>query len=387
MKFLDEAKIFISSGRGGNGCVSFRREKYIPKGGPDGGNGGRGGSISFVGDKNMNTLIDFRYTQHFRAPRGDGGAGRDRFGKAGEDVTISVPLGTEIINDETQEIILDVLEHGQTITLLKGGEGGRGNASFVSSTNRSPRQFTEGGLNEEMYVRLRLKLLADVGLLGKPSVGKSTFISKVSGARPEVADYPFTTLHPNLGVVKHHGTDFVLADLPGLIEGAHEGRGLGHRFLKHLGRCSSQLHLVDACSETIAEDYKVLRGELERFDELYGSSISKLPEIVALSRTDALTDELIAEAKVILEEASGKPVIVLSSHSGEGIDEILAALVAEVRALRAKIEKDEATGDVIEVDRTSEYDPGDPRDYIEDEEDAFDPGDPRDYVDDEDSQS
>ncbi|MFT7144320.1 MAG: GTP-binding protein [Alphaproteobacteria bacterium] len=377
MKFLDEAKIFISSGRGGNGCVSFRREKYIPKGGPDGGNGGRGGSITFVGEKNLTTLIDFRYTQHFRAPRGDGGAGKDRFGKAGDDILISVPLGTEIINDETQEIIIDVLEHGQKITLLKGGEGGRGNASFVSSTNRAPRQFTEGGLNEEMYVRLRLKLLADVGLLGKPSVGKSTFISKVSGATPKVAEYPFTTLHPNLGVVKHHDTDFVLADLPGLIEGAHEGHGLGHRFLKHLSRCSSQLHLVDACSETIAEDYKVLRGELEKFDEIYGSSISKLPEIVTLSRTDALTPELIADAKALLEEASGKPVVVLSSHSGEGIPEILAALVVEVRALRAKFDKVEETGDVPEVtdvERESEYDPGDPREYIDEEDETSDKG-------------
>lgn len=371
MKFLDEAKIFISSGKGGNGCVSFRREKYIPKGGPDGGNGGRGGSITFVGVKNLTTLIDFRYTQHFRAPRGEGGAGRDRFGKAGEDVYINVPLGTEIIDDETQEVIIDVLEHGQQITLLKGGEGGRGNASFVSSTNRAPRQFTEGGLNEEMYVRLRLKLLADVGLLGKPSVGKSTFISKVSGATPKVADYPFTTLHPNLGVVKHHDTDFVLADLPGLIEGAHAGHGLGHRFLKHLGRCSSQLHLVDACSETIAEDYKILRSELEKFDEIYGSSISKLPEIVALSRTDALTSELIEEAKEKLTKACDKPVIVLSSHSGEGIDEILAALVVEVRALRASLEKDEANGDMVEPtdeERAAEYDPGDPRDYSEDYE-------------------
>jgi GTP-binding protein len=375
MKFLDEAKIFIASGKGGNGCMSFRREKYIPKGGPDGGNGGRGGSVIFVGEKDMNTLIDFRYTQHFKARRGDGGAGRDRFGKAGDDIYIKVPLGTEIINDETGDIILDVVEHGQKIVMLKGGEGGRGNASFVSSTNRAPRQFTEGGDNEEAYVRLRLKLLADVGLLGKPSVGKSTFISKVSEAKPKVAEYPFTTLHPNLGMVKHHGTDFVLADLPGLIEGAHEGHGLGHRFLKHLSRCSSQLHLVDACSETIAEDYKVLRGELEKFDEIYGSKISKLPEIVALSRTDALREDVIAEAMVLLEEVSNQDVIVLSSHSGVGIDEILKRLVEEVRNLRVQRDKDEATGGVIEPtaeEISKEYDPGDPRDYIiEDEADFY----------------
>lgn len=377
MKFLDEAKIFVASGRGGNGCVSFRRERYIPKGGPDGGNGGRGGSVIFEADKEINTLIDFRYTQHFRAQRGEGGAGRDRFGASGEDIVIKVPLGTEIIDDETGELILDVVEPGQKITLLKGGEGGRGNASFLSSTNRAPRQFTEGGENEEKYVRLRLKLLADVGLLGKPSVGKSTFISKVSGARPEVADYPFTTLHPNLGVVKHHGTDFVLADLPGLIEGAHEGRGLGHRFLKHLSRCSSQLHLVDACSETIAEDYTVLRGELEKFDEIYGSGISKLPEIVALSRTDALSDELIAEAKAKLEDACGQNVVVLSSHNGDGIDEILSGLVKEVRALRVEMEKDESTGEVpepTEEERAAEFDPGDPRDYIESEDEDAERG-------------
>jgi len=371
MQFLDEAKIFIASGKGGNGCVSFRRERFIPKGGPDGGNGGRGGSVVFVGEKDMNTLIDFRYTQHFKARRGEGGAGKDRFGKAGDDIYIKVPLGTEIIDDETGDMIIDVLEHGQEIAMLKGGEGGRGNASFVSSQNRAPRQFTEGGENEEMYVRLRLKLLADVGLLGKPSVGKSTFISKVSEAKPKVADYPFTTLHPNLGMVKFHDTDFVLADLPGLIEGASEGHGLGHRFLKHLSRCSSQLHLVDACSETIADDYTVLRGELEKFDEMYGSEISKLPEIVALSRTDALQDDAIAEAKVELEKACNKDVIVLSSHSGEGVEQILTRLVEEVHNLRKVRDKDLLTGgEVLPTEEAiaEEFDPGDPRDYVEEED-------------------
>ncbi len=372
MQFLDEAKIFIASGKGGNGCVSFRRERFIPKGGPDGGNGGRGGSVIFVGEKDMNTLIDFRYTQHFKAKRGEGGAGKDRFGKAGDDIYIKVPLGTEIINDETGEVILDVLEHGQQIELLKGGEGGRGNASFVSSKNRAPRQFTEGGDNQECYVRLRLKLLADVGLLGKPSVGKSTFISKVSEAKPKVADYPFTTLHPNLGMVKYHETDFVLADLPGLIEGASEGHGLGHRFLKHLSRCSSQLHLVDACSETIAEDYTVLRGELEKFDAMYGSAISKLPEIVALSRTDALQDDKIAEAKAELEAACQKEVIVLSSHDGRGVDDILTLLVQEVHNLRKERDKDLLTGgenEPTEQEIADEYDPGDPRDYVDEDDD------------------
>ncbi|MAI08230.1 MAG: GTPase ObgE [Magnetococcales bacterium] len=371
MQFLDEAKIFIASGKGGNGCVSFRRERFIPKGGPDGGNGGRGGSVIFVGEKDMNTLIDFRYTQHFKARRGEGGAGKDRFGKAGDDIYIKVPLGTEIIDDETGDMIIDVLEHGQEITMLKGGEGGRGNASFVSSQNRAPRQFTEGGENEEMYVRLRLKLLADVGLLGKPSVGKSTFISKVSEAKPKVADYPFTTLHPNLGMVKFHETDFVLADLPGLIEGASEGHGLGHRFLKHLSRCSSQLHLVDACSETIADDYTVLRSELEKFDKMYGSEISRLPEIVALSRTDALQDDAIAEAKAELEKACNKDVIVLSSHSGEGVEQILTRLVEEVHNLRKVRDKDLLTGgEVLPTEEAiaEEFDPGDPRDYVEDED-------------------
>ena len=336
MKFLDEAKIFIASGAGGNGCVSFRREKYIPKGGPDGGNGGRGGSIIFVGDPNLNTLIDFRYTQHFKAKRGQGGMGRNCAGKSAEDMIIRVPLGTEILDDETKEVLIDITEKGQQIQMLKGGNGGRGNASFVSSVNRAPRQFTAGEAKEERYVRLRLKVLADVGLLGLPNAGKSTFISSVSNAKPRIADYPFTTLHPALGMVRHYGCDMVMADLPGLIKGAAEGHGLGHRFLKHVSRCAVQLHLVDATQEDIALAYKTIREELKQHDEMYEMGLCDVPEVLALSKCDALTEEAIQEAKAELEKVSGKEVQILSSQSKLGVPEVLTMLKDEVETLRAE---------------------------------------------------
>lgn len=358
MKFLDEAVIFISSGPGGHGACSFRREKFIPKGGPDGGNGGRGGSIIFEGSNDLNTLIDYRYTQHFRARRGEGGAGRNRSGKSAEDIIIKVPLGTEIIREDTGEVLLDMQENGKRITMLQGGKGGRGNASFATSVNRAPRQFTNGEEGQEMYVRLRLKVLADVGFLGLPNAGKSTFISKVSNAKPKVADYPFTTLHPNLGMVRFQGTDMVMADLPGLIEGAAEGQGLGHRFLKHLSRCAIQLHLLDATGEDPVAAYKDIRAELEKYDDMFESDISKLPEIVAISKTDALLEEDTLEIKKTVEEGIGKTVIVLSSISGTGLDEVLSLLrdeVVKVRAERLAAEEEEAeTENIDNEDNTDE---------------------------------
>lgn len=350
MKFLDEAVIFISSGPGGHGACSFRREKFIPKGGPDGGNGGRGGSIIFEGCKDLNTLIDFRYTQHFRASRGDGGAGRDRHGKAAENIIIKVPLGTEIIREDTGDILLDVSHDGERITMLHGGKGGRGNATFASSINRAPRQFTEGEEGEEMYVRLRLKLMADVGFLGLPNAGKSTFISKVSNARPKVADYPFTTLHPNLGMVRFQGTDMVMADLPGLIEGAAEGHGLGHRFLKHLSRCAVQLHLLDATGEDPIGAYKGIRAELAKYDEMFHSTVSTLPEVVALSKVDALTEDVVAELHTQIEKELGRKVIILSSISGKGVDTILTLLKEEVVTLRKQREIDNPSGEPFDFD-------------------------------------
>lgn len=335
MKFLDEAVIFVASGAGGNGCVSFRREKFIPKGGPDGGNGGRGGSISFEATSNLNTLIDFRYTQHFKAKRGDGGAGRNMHGKSGEDIIIKVPVGTEIMDRDSEELIADMMEEGQTFTLLKGGNGGRGNTSFATSVNRAPRMKTDGEDGQEMYLRLRLKLIADVGLLGLPNAGKSTFISSVSNAKPKVADYPFTTLHPNLGMVRHHGSDMVLADLPGLIEGAAEGHGLGHRFLKHLSRCAAHLHLVDGTSEDVVASYQTIRAELERYDEMYDMGVAQQKEVLVISKADAMQSEQIEEVKKALEEASGKDVHVISSASKQGVSQVLDLLKAEVDTLRA----------------------------------------------------
>lgn len=356
MQFLDEAKIYVRSGAGGNGCVSFRRERNVPKGGPDGGNGGRGGSIIFEVDTGLNTLIDFRYTQHFKAQRGEGGSGRNKSGKAGEDLIIKVPLGTEILDDDTQEVIEDLTEKGQRLVLLEGGEGGRGNASYVSSTNRAPRQFTKGKEAQEMELRLRLKLLADVGLLGFPNAGKSTFISTVSAAKPKVADYPFTTMRPHLGVVRHHETDMVLADLPGLIEGAAEGTGLGHRFLKHLSRCAVQLHLVDGTSEDVAKSYKIIRSELERHDEMYHMGLTEVPELVALSKCDSLTDELIKEKCDELEKACGMKPVVLSSVSGLGVDEVLGRLKGYVDALRAeKLAKEESENSSENPPKEDEY--------------------------------
>jgi len=323
MKFLDEAKIFIKSGDGGAGAVSFRREKFIEYGGPDGGNGGRGGDIIFQAITNLNTLIDFRYQQHFKAPKGNHGMGEKRSGSSGTTLIVKVPVGTQILAEDRETVLADLTEEGQTVLLLKGGDGGFGNEHFKSSTNRSPRKSTPGWPGEEMWVWLRLKLIADVGLVGLPNAGKSTFLSIVSRAKPKIADYPFTTLVPNLGVVYVHDKEFVMADVPGLIQGAHEGIGLGTRFLGHVERCKAILHLVDGTLDDVGEAYRTVRHELD----LYGQGLQEKTEILALNKCDALTDEMIAEKNKILKKVSGKKVYNISTISRMGITTILDALL------------------------------------------------------------
>lgn len=326
MKFLDEAKIFVKSGDGGAGCVSFRREKFIEFGGPDGGNGGRGGDILFEAVSNLNTLIDFRYHQHFKAGKGEHGRGENRTGPSGQTLIIKLPVGTQILAEDKETLLADLVEEGQQFLLLKGGDGGFGNEHFKSSTNRAPRKSTPGWPGEEMWIWLRLKLIADVGLVGLPNAGKSTFLSIVSRARPKIADYPFTTLVPNLGVVSIHDREFVMADVPGLIEGAHEGVGLGTRFLGHVERCKAILHLVDGTHEDVVEAYKTIRRELE----LYGQGLGKKPEILALNKCDALTEDVIEEKLALLEKATGKKVIPLSAVSHQGVDHVLKALLKHI---------------------------------------------------------
>ena len=333
-KFLDEAKIYLRSGDGGAGSVSFRREKYVPRGGPDGGNGGRGGHIIFTTNHNLNTLIDFRYKQHFKAERGQHGMGRNRSGSRGEDMLISVPIGTEIIDDSTGQVLQDMSKPEQTWQYLKGGRGGRGNAMFATSTNQAPRRADDGEPGQEAWVRLRLKLLADVGLLGLPNAGKSTFLSTVSNARPEVADYAFTTVNPQLGMVRRHGKDMVMADLPGLIEGAAEGKGMGHRFLKHLSRCAVILHLIDGTAPAPAEAYKTIRKELENYDKSFASNLQSLPQIVVLSKADAMLDDEKTEATKALQKASGEKPTLISSVANEGVEDILDRLLSFVEEAR-----------------------------------------------------
>src|SRR3569833_2008197 len=334
MHFLDQAKIYVRSGSGGPGAVSFRREKYVEYGGPNGGNGGKGGDIVFEAVPGLNTLIDFRYTQHFKAKRGGHGMGQNRTGASAPDLVIAVPVGTQIISDEDGETVLaDLTEVGQRVTLLEGGMGGRGNASYKTSTNRAPRQHQPGIAGEEMWVWLRLKLLADVGLVGLPNAGKSTFINQVSNAQAKVGDYAFTTLIPKLGVVRHKGREFVLADIPGLIEGAAEGAGIGDRFLGHIERCKVLLHLVDANDTDVAESYRIVRDELEA----YGAGLIDKPVVVALNKIDMLDDELIAALSAELEEASGAEVIPISGAAGTGLDwaldKLLEAIGPEARAV------------------------------------------------------
>jgi len=323
MHFLDQAKIYLKSGGGGPGAVSFRREKFIEYGGPDGGNGGKGGDIVFVAEAGLNTLIDFRYTQHFKAPRGKGGAGQNQTGAGGDDLVIKVPVGTQILSEDKEHVLADFTEPGQRQVFLRGGDGGRGNASYKTSTNRAPRQHGTGWPAEEMWVWLRLKLLADAGLVGLPNAGKSTFLNQVTNAQAKVGAYPFTTLHPQLGVVRHRQREFVMADIPGLIEGAAEGAGIGDRFLGHVERTRVLLHLVDANGEDVGQDYLTVRDELEA----YGADLADKAEVVALNKIDTLDAELVDALAAELEEACGHPPLRLSGATGQGSTEVLDAIL------------------------------------------------------------
>ena len=337
MHFLDQAKIFIRSGSGGPGAVSFRREKYIEYGGPNGGNGGKGGDIIFEAVAGLNTLIDFRYTQHFRAPRGKPGAGGDRTGAGGEDLVVKVPVGTQVLSDDREEVLADFTEAGQRIVLLRGGDGGRGNASYKTSTNRAPRQHGPGWPGEEMYVWLRLKLLADAGLVGLPNAGKSTFINAVTNAAAKVGAYPFTTIHPQLGVASRHGREFVIADIPGLIEGAAEGAGIGDRFLGHIERCRVLLHLVDATGDDPVEAWRVVRGELDA----YGAGLVDKPEILALNKIDALEPKDVTKLAKKLAKAARTEPLLLSGAGGQGVEEALDRIVEALGPVTPKPTEEE----------------------------------------------
>jgi GTP-binding protein len=331
MKFLDRAKIYIRSGDGGSGAATFRREKFIEYGGPNGGDGGRGGDVWVEAVDGLNTLIDYRYRQHFKAQRGTDGMGQNRTGPSGEDVVLKVPVGTQVFDEDGEVMLADLTEVGQRVLLAKGGNGGFGNTHFKSSTNRAPRRANKGQPGEEMWIWLQLKLIADAGLIGLPNAGKSTMLAAVTSAKPKIADYPFTTLNPILGVVKIDGHEFVLADIPGLIEGAHMGVGLGHRFLGHVERCAVLLHLIDATQDDPAGAYFTVRAELEAYDEI----LVEKPEIVALNKIDAIPQEQLDEMRASLEEEIGKPVHLVSGAAGIGVQQImreLFKLVAERRA-------------------------------------------------------
>ena len=317
MKFLDQAKIYVASGKGGKGCVSFRREKYIEYGGPNGGDGGKGGDVVFITDQNLNTLIDFRYQQHFKAMKGQDGMGNNKTGASGNDIVIKVPPGTEIHNEDKSVLLAELLENNQKYIFLKGGKGGLGNSHFKSSTNQAPRQFTNGESLEEKWLWLSLKLFADVGIIGLPNAGKSTFLSKISNAQPKIADYPFTTLHPILGVIKKFDKEIVIADIPGLIEGAHEGKGLGDKFLAHIERCKILLHLVDSSNPRWKENYLVVRKELEK----YGQNLDQKEEVVALSKQDLnpeITSKLINE----MTKLNTNKKFSISSFNNSGLEEL-----------------------------------------------------------------
>jgi GTP-binding protein len=332
MKFLDQAKIYCRSGDGGDGVVAFRRERFIEFGGPDGGNGGRGGDVVFEAVANLNTLIDFRYTQHFRARKGANGAGADRTGASAPPVVIRVPVGTQIFDDDRTTLLADLAAPGRRVVLLRGGDGGFGNTHYKSSTNRAPRRADKGWPGEERWVWLRLKLIADAGLVGLPNAGKSTFLARVSAARPKIADYPFTTLAPQLGVVRISTTqEFVLADIPGLIEGAHEGSGLGDRFLGHVERCAVLLHLIDGAAGDVVRAWRTVRAELAA----YGGGLAEKPEVLALNKSDAMTAREAAARRAALSRAAGAPVLLLSGVTGEGVPAALHALSSEIDRLRA----------------------------------------------------
>ena len=345
MHFLDQAKIYVRSGWGGGGAVGFRREKYIEYGGPDGGDGGKGGDIVFEAVPGLNTLIDFRYTQHFRAQRGHGGSGSNKTGAGGDDLVIKLPVGTQILADDDERTVLaDLTRAGQRIVFLRGGDGGRGNASYKTSTNRTPRQHGTGWPGEEAWVWLRLKLLADAGLVGLPNAGKSTFINAVTNAQAKVGAYAFTTTRPQLGVVRHKGSEFVVADIPGLIEGAAEGAGIGDRFLGHIERCKVLLHLVDANDADVATSYAIVRDELEA----YGAGLTDKKIIVALNKIDTLDDELIAALSAELEAASGAEVIAISGAAGIGVDWALDKLLEAIGPDHDRVEDGDEGEEPIE---------------------------------------
>ena len=327
MKFLDQAKIYLEAGDGGNGCLSFRREKYIEYGGPNGGDGGNGGNIIFKAVRNLNTLIDFRYQQHFRAEKGRPGEGSERTGRSGKDLIIKVPVGTEILAEDKETLLADMIEENQEVLLAKGGRGGFGNAHYKTSTNQAPERADPGTPGEQLAVWLRLKLIADIGLVGFPNAGKSTLLSVLTAARPKIANYPFTTLHPNLGVFYVYDREFVIADLPGLIEGASEGVGLGHRFLGHTERCSVILHLIDGTSEDVVQSYKTIRDELKN----YGDVLLKKPEIVVLNKIDALSQDEIDKKIKDLKKVSKKKVIAISGVAKLGLDDLKKAIVEEMK--------------------------------------------------------
>ncbi|HEC00097.1 MAG TPA: GTPase ObgE [Sphingomonadales bacterium] len=326
MKFLDQSKIYLKSGGGGDGCLSFRREKCVEFGGPDGGNGGRGGHILIEAVGGLNTLIDYRYQQHFKAGRGGHGMGRNRTGAAGADVYLKVPVGTQIFDEEYGVMLADLTEEGQVVMMLEGGHPGTGNAAFKSSVNQAPRRTTPGGPAEEMWVWLRLKLMADAGLVGLPNAGKSTFLSAISRAKPKIADYPFTTLKPQLGVVYVDQREFVVADIPGLIEGAHEGHGLGDRFLGHIERCTTILHMIDGTGEDVAEAYKTIRHELKS----YGGGLTEKPEVIGLNKCDALDEELIDMLTKELRAVTDSPIVPISAVTHFGTDAMLRALLKNI---------------------------------------------------------
>ncbi len=331
MKFLDQAKIYIRSGAGGDGCVGFRREKFIEFGGPDGGDGGQGGDVIAECVDGLNTLIDFRYQQHFKAERGQGGMGQQRTGRSGKDLIIKLPRGTEILEDDQETVVADLTEVGQRVTLAEGGRGGRGNTHFKSSTNRAPRRAEKGGPATERWLWLRLKLLADAGLVGLPNAGKSTFLAASSRAKPKIADYPFTTLHPQLGVVGIDDSEFVLADIPGLIEGASEGAGLGTRFLGHIERCRVLLHLVDATQDDVVGAWRTVRRELKS----YGAKLDRKPEILALNKIDAVDADDLKAKQDRLAKASRKKVQLVSGATGENLKPLLRQLHDVVEEARA----------------------------------------------------
>ena len=332
MKFLDLAKVYIRSGAGGNGCISFRREKYIEYGGPDGGNGGRGGDVVAEAVDGLNTLIDFRYQQHFFAKNGRPGMGRQRTGADGTEMVLRVPVGTEVLDEDEETVIADLMEVGERVILAKGGNGGFGNLHFKSSTNQAPRRANPGQPCIERTIWLRLKLIADVGLLGMPNAGKSTFLAATSNARPKVADYPFTTLVPNLGVVGVDAVEFVVADIPGLIEGAHEGRGIGDRFLGHVERCAVLLHLVDGTSADVEADYRTIIHELE----MYGEGLAQKPRVTVLNKIDALSDDERKDRRAVLESATGGPVLEMSGATNAGTKDVLRALRDQIDADRLR---------------------------------------------------